>query len=99
MPPLLAALGMDTPVLSVGPSRRGLGFHNHGSTWQAVVRGRKLFLLVPPVRAADMAERWCAAAPARPRSIVPRGEALSRGMSKLDFIAHGCRSDGTWQCT
>eukprot|EP01039_Chlorochromonas_danica_P001562 gene1562-1707_t len=34
--------------LSLGPSRVGLQFHNHGKTWIAVVHGRKYWYLYPP---------------------------------------------------
>ena len=29
---------------------QGLPFHNHDAAWQAVARGAKLFLLLPPLR-------------------------------------------------
>jgi hypothetical protein len=36
-------------ILSVGASRQGLPFHYHGSTWEGVVQGRKLVVLVRAV--------------------------------------------------
>ena len=42
---------LDEPVLSLAPTRRGLPFHNHGSAWVAVIVGRKLVMVVPPLHA------------------------------------------------
>ena len=49
-PPLMAAGGVTNPGISIGPSRGGLPWHNHDAAWQAVARGAKLFLLLPPLR-------------------------------------------------
>lgn len=35
-------------MLSLGPSRSGLPFHNHGQTWIGVVHGAKHWFLYPP---------------------------------------------------
>ena len=35
-------------VLSLGRSRSGLPFHSHGESWLALLRGQKLWLLLPP---------------------------------------------------
>ncbi|RYH15048.1 hypothetical protein EON65_32465 [archaeon] len=35
-------------MLSIGPSRYGLPFHNHGQTWLAVVHGIKYWFVYPP---------------------------------------------------
>eukprot|EP01031_Cornospumella_fuschlensis_P024303 gene24303-29383_t len=35
-------------MLSIGPSRYGLPFHNHGQTWLAVVHGNKYWFVYPP---------------------------------------------------
>eukprot|EP01031_Cornospumella_fuschlensis_P023149 gene23149-28133_t len=35
-------------MLSIGPSRYGLPFHNHGQTWLAVVHGHKYWFVYPP---------------------------------------------------
>lgn len=35
-------------MLSIGPSRYGLPFHNHGQTWLAVVHGTKYWFVYPP---------------------------------------------------
>lgn len=35
-------------MLSLGPSRAGLPFHNHGKTWIAVVHGSKYWFIYPP---------------------------------------------------
>lgn len=36
------------PSLSLGGARTGLAFHSHGHTWQAVLSGKKLWMLLPP---------------------------------------------------
>lgn len=35
-------------VLSLGRSRTGLPFHSHGESWLSLLRGHKLWLLIPP---------------------------------------------------
>lgn len=35
-------------IVSIGGSRQGLPFHSHGSTWEAVVHGLKIVVLVRP---------------------------------------------------
>jgi mannose-6-phosphate isomerase-like protein (cupin superfamily) len=57
IPSLFEGEGMTSTVISVGPAGRGLPFHNHGSTWEAIVRGSKRFALVPPIGAAEIAAR------------------------------------------
>ena len=48
--------GLTDTVISVGPPGRGLGFHNHGSTFEAVVSGgSKHFSLLPPIAAEAIA--------------------------------------------
>ena len=42
---------MTNPGLSIGASGVGLPWHNHEAAWEAVVHGRKLFLLLPPMLA------------------------------------------------
>eukprot|EP01051_Picozoa_sp_SAG22_P022229 SAG22_NODE_5246_length_1054_cov_0.832461_1_plen_320_part_10 len=48
IPELVAAAGAADPLISIGPSGRGLPFHNHQAAWEAVVVGAKLFVLFEP---------------------------------------------------
>ena len=56
VPSMFAAAGMTGGIISVGPEGRGLSMHNHGSTWQAVVRGTKRVSLIPPIPALAVEE-------------------------------------------
>eukprot|EP00039_Didymoeca_costata_P032935 m.39950 g.39950 ORF g.39950 m.39950 type:complete len:462 (+) comp9612_c0_seq2:416-1801(+) len=40
---------LHSPLFSLSMSKEGLAFHNHGSAWESVVVGRKLFLFLPPL--------------------------------------------------
>lgn len=40
---------LDAPIFSLAATKVGLPFHNHGSAWEQVVVGKKLFLLMPPL--------------------------------------------------
>lgn len=52
VPPIIADAGLTETVISVGPPGGGLGFHNHGSTFEAIVSGGpKRFALLPPIAA------------------------------------------------
>lgn len=44
---------MDRLIASLGPSEQGLPLHSHGGAWQALVHGRKLWVLVPAGPLAD----------------------------------------------
>ena len=54
-PRLISDAGMTEPIISVGPAGRGLGFHSHGSTFEALLAGRKRVALLPPISAATIA--------------------------------------------
>eukprot|EP00040_Diaphanoeca_grandis_P030154 m.177793 g.177793 ORF g.177793 m.177793 type:complete len:589 (+) comp31910_c0_seq2:233-1999(+) len=41
--------GVDEMLLSIGPSKLGLPFHNHAAAWQTVISGEKLFFFLPPL--------------------------------------------------
>ena len=56
VPELMAEGGITNPGISLGPSRAGLPWHNHDAAWQAVVRGAKLFLLLPPLQSSPTSE-------------------------------------------
>lgn len=40
---------LPDPILSIAPTRVGLPLHNHGSAWEAVVVGKKLVVVIPPL--------------------------------------------------
>eukprot|EP01046_Picozoa_sp_COSAG06_P018327 COSAG06_NODE_1273_length_10053_cov_19.602170_1_plen_375_part_10 len=62
IPTLVQDAGLTETVISVGPPGRGLSFHNHGSTLEAIVSGGpKHFALIPPISAEAIAkagDRW-----------------------------------------
>jgi len=49
IPQAIKDAGLVYPMVSIGPSDQGLGFHNHGATWECVVVGRKHVLLFAPL--------------------------------------------------
>jgi len=46
------------PILSLGPSRAGLPFHEHEAAWLWLVHGRKQWFVLPPGSIPDGATRW-----------------------------------------
>lgn len=61
IPQVIKDAGLLYPMVSIGPSDEGLGFHNHGATWECVVVGQKHILLFEPIGAesgTDRAEDW-----------------------------------------
>merc|ERR1719324_146457 len=45
---------MDSLIASIGPSEQGLPLHSHGAAWQALVHGKKFWVLLPPMAAKGL---------------------------------------------
>ena len=86
---VLAQAGLTNPGVSLGPSGAGLPWHNHDAAWQAVVRGAKLFLLLPPLAPPPATD-----GPA----IASLGAALGRFFlpPPMDFVTAANTTSSSW---